>query len=194
MRQTGELGRSIHRLLVVGFPRSGTTWIGQGLAACTGWWYVSEPDNHWAEPYALRAKMTLGRGGFYPPIEDFDTPPGGAEYERLWVAAFGLDDPGSAPSRSRVLARRIRRGSGRLLLQRWGGPHAVRQALLFSGGTSARIEVARRIATPSRPRHGANPVIVKSVYALLSAAWISRRCRAKVCVVLRDPRSVIACW
>src|SRR5215216_3657697 len=73
------------KVLVIGLPRSGTTWIASTLAQTGNAALVSEPDNHYNVPFALRAKRRLP-GGFHPALSPADEAP---LFEALWREAFG---------------------------------------------------------------------------------------------------------
>jgi hypothetical protein len=47
-------------ILVVGIPRSGTTWLARTIASHPLVRYVHEPDNHHHAPFATKAKRGLG--------------------------------------------------------------------------------------------------------------------------------------
>jgi len=189
----GDVHRPPHRILVVGFPRSGTTWLAQSLASRIGDRYVHEPDNQFREPFALRAKYQLGAAGCFPSLAEHDDSPRTAEYARLWAAAFGVGKVHRGAGPSWLNPGHLRRRAAQLLLRSCAA-RVVHRSLVQPTPLSARLELVRRLATPLRSSPEAATVIVKSVYALLAAAWISRRFGARVCVVLRDPRSVIASW
>src|SRR5581483_1257337 len=71
------------RILVIGPPRSGTTWVEQVLGRAAGARVVHEPDNETCSPFALRAKATLGR---FPVLAAGDRAP--LAYFELWSRAF----------------------------------------------------------------------------------------------------------
>jgi hypothetical protein len=70
------------RLLVVGPPRSGTTWAAEALAEALGAWYVHEPDN--PDLHAVAAGVVV-RLGLCPVVEPGDDDPA---YRGLWEAAI----------------------------------------------------------------------------------------------------------
>lgn len=86
--------------LIIGIPRSGTSWTLRVLGAATGVAKVNEPDNETIMPYPVRAKRALGR---FPLLAPGTRAPA---YERLWAEAFS----GRYPRRTE-LARRAQ--------QRW---------------------------------------------------------------------------
>jgi hypothetical protein len=161
-------------VLVVGTPRSGTTWIGQALGRCHDTVYVHEPDGL-NDAYALRAKR--GRA------LQIELAPGepAAEYETLWRCAFD----GGAPDRS-MRGRAAKRlvDTSRL---------TDRLAALRGEPASRRVRLAMALATPSRPQ-ASRHVVVKSVHACLAAEWIAHRFEPAVVVVRRHPLNVLASW
>jgi hypothetical protein len=163
-------------VLVVGAPRSGTSWVARVLASTPGAALLNEPDNHEHAAYALRAKRGL-LGRFYPLLEPDDEAPA---YERLWRAAFGADDRADplASVRRRLATRVLRAGSSGTRLETIAGTKAAPAALR---------------ATPERPP-AAQRLVVKSVHAALALDWIAQRFPVDVVVVLRDPLNVLSSW
>jgi len=169
-------------VLVLGVPRSGTTWVARMLAGAEGAGLVVEPDNHLNVPFALHAKLGLP-GGFYPRLSPGEDAPA---YRRLWREAF------AAAEEQRVV-RRLRRAAARRLLA--GGPRAdIRRAFVDPGSTPLRLRLAGALAVPERAPAGATPAIVKSVHAPLAAAWVAAEVDAGVAVVLRDVLNVVSSW
>jgi hypothetical protein len=168
------------RILVIGPPRSGTTWVEQVLGRAASARVVHEPDNETCSPFALRAKTSLGR---FPVLGPSDAAP--PAYFDLWSRAF--------------------EGVGRAATARW----LTAKALLRSADSdldaafdqrqhrfSARLRVISALATlPAASlaeRAGDPPVLVKTVHASLAAEWIAARWQPKVVVVLRHPLNVVA--
>lgn len=83
------------RILVVGVPRSGTTWVGTILSKCRDTTYVNEPDDERRNSFARKAKETLGR---YPIIAPGDRGRVGESdigvLEQLWKSAFTVPEFG----------------------------------------------------------------------------------------------------
>jgi hypothetical protein len=172
----------VSRVLVVGLPRSGTTWIATMLAQTEGAVLVLEPDNQFTAPYALRAKRGLP-GGFYTALAPGEE---AARYETLWLEAFGRR--GSGWNRG----ERLRRALARRLFEA-AGETAVRAA--FSGGVLPwRLRAAELLAVPERPVAAAEATVVKSVYAPLATEWIASRLDVQVVVVERDLRNLLSSW
>jgi hypothetical protein len=169
-------------LLVVGAPRSGTTWVARALAAGAGARYLEEPDNHLRFAFALRAKARA-RCGPYPLLTAGDDPAARADLVRLWEAAL-------APGTSSRATRTRRRVADRLV--RVAGEAAVDAAL--AGRTGAMLRTAMRLAVPERAARPDGPLVVKSVFAPLDVEWIARRQAVEVVIVLRDPLDIASSW
>ena len=178
-----------HRILVFGVARSGTTWLAAALAEQSGAALVKEPDNQYMHPYALRAKSRLATRGFFPRLAADEDREDADDYARLWTAALGMARPNPAVASADELRRLAARA-----LQKAGSIATIRRVLTGRERPNTWIGVINALAAPTRPPPGARTVIAKSVYGLLAAGWIATKCRARVCVVLRDPRSVIASW
>jgi hypothetical protein len=181
-------------VLVLGLPRSGTTWTAQILAAAPGAIAVMEPDNEKTSAMALGAKHEVGR---FPVLDPAEPAVG---YGRLWSWALA-----GAPSGWGLAV------GDRLL--RSAGP-AEREAAV-SGRPSARLRLAGRAAhVDSRPAALAGSpggrgevtgagagagawvqrVVAKSVHAPLAAEWLARAFDVDVLVLLRHPANVLASW
>jgi len=168
------------RILVIGPPRSGTTWVEQVLGRALGARVVHEPDNETCNPFALRAKTSLGR---FPVLAPEDEAP--FAYHDVWARAF--------------------EGIGRAATARWLTAKALLRTAeadldaAFDQGRdrfSARLRLISALAAvrpvPQPERPGDPPVLVKSVHACLAAEWIARRWRPRVVVVVRNPLNVVA--
>ncbi len=166
----------MHRVLVLGVPRSGTTWIGEVLGTTERAAYVHEPDGvH--EPFAYRAKGDLPAGGRLEPGAS-----GPDDYVRLWAGAF------EGGAKAATLADHVsRRCYSRVTA-------AERAAVRAGGRAPLALRIATRAARPRVAVEGLDHVIVKSVDAALSAEWIVDRFEPTVVVVARDLRSVLASW
>jgi hypothetical protein len=176
----------VKRVLVVGVPRSGTTWVAHVLGQTSEAAFLDEPDNHLAFPFALRAKRRL-RGGFHPALAP-DEP--AAEYELLWRRALDVGDGRAGAYRAWERLRRT--ASTRLLrsasqAQKWAAfDETVRLPL--------RLRAAEELAIPERPERRLDNLIVKSVYASLSLEWITARFPVQTVIVLRAPLNVLSSW
>jgi hypothetical protein len=162
------------KVLVVGLPRSGTTWVGQALGRARATRYVHEPDGD-HEPYALKAK--LGRTGQIV-LHPGDVAP---RYEKLWAGAFA----GGRRSRS-PRARLARRGFSASRTKH-------RSAALRGEAVPYWLRGALALAAPLRPEPTEN-VVVKSVHACLAAEWIDAVFTPRVVVVERHPLNVLSSW
>lgn len=79
-------------VLVVGVPRSGTTWVATILSKCRDTAFVNEPDDERRSNFARDAKKGLGR---YPIIAPYDRGRVGessiVKYQNLWMRSFESD-------------------------------------------------------------------------------------------------------
>jgi len=168
------------RILVIGPPRSGTTWVEQVLGRAASARVVHEPDNETCNPFALRAKASLGR---FPVLAARDAAP--PPYLDLWSRAF--EGIGRAASARWLTAKALLRTADADL----DAAFDQRQHRF-----STRLRVIGALASlppaPLAERPGDPPVLVKSVHASLAAEWIVTRWRPKVVVVLRHPLNVVA--
>jgi hypothetical protein len=166
--------RAMARVLLLGVPRSGTTWSGRVLGHTAGTAYVNEPDGD-TEPYALTAR--LGFGG--PPT----LAPGDAHaaYERLWAGAF------AGGGRPMAVTARIARYLDA------GADPASRFRAWYGDGLTPRLRVVRAWARPPEPTD-ARHVVVKTVRAEFTAEWIVERFAPTVLLVERNPLNVLASW
>jgi hypothetical protein len=171
-------------VLVVGVPRSGTSWVGRVLGSTPGATYVGEPDNHEHSPFALRAKLGLP-GHYYPRLDVGAAAP---LYERLWAESLG-----SFRRRDDTTATHARRAIALRLL---GGVSEATMRASFERGrpATARAALATMLAVPERPSVDQGNLVVKSVSAQLALEWIVARFPVKVLVVLREPLNVVSSW
>lgn len=169
------------RVLVVGVPRSGTSWVGEVLASTPGATYLSEPDNHGYRPFALRAKLGVP-GRFYPAPRPDDEP---LDYLRLWRAAFGFEHP--------VVGERARKKATARLL-RTSSASDVHRLLATPSELPVAARLAVALAVPERPAGTGDVLVVKSVHAPLALEWIAARFPVEVLVVFRRPLNVLSSW
>lgn len=164
------------RVLILGVPRSGTTWSGRALGATEGTAYVNEPDG-FVDPYALRIMLAHGE---HPAIAAGDPAP---DYERLWRGALDGGRP----------ADTVRDRAARFLYART--PVEARRAARASHDLPPRLRAVRALATPLVADPAARHVVVKTVLACLSAEWLVRHCAdARVLYVERHPYNVLSSW
>lgn len=162
-------------LLIVGVPRSGTTWVGRALGRTDGSAYVNEPDG-FRDPFAFRVMLQHGEN---PALAPGDPAP---DYERLWTGALaGGRRPGTWRDR---LAWRLYEGT----------PLDERRDARATGRPSARLRLVRALAVPRAAEPNARHVVVKSVQSILAVDWIAQRFRPRVLVVERHPFNVLASW
>lgn len=171
-------------LLVVGIPRSGTTWIAKVIARGTGASYLEEPDNHFRFAFAFRAKAALGLRG-HPLLVPGDSPEAARDYELLWRAALAPEGPSSS----------LRTVGGRVadrIVAKAGAERVTR--VLADGRLGLDLEFGRRLAEPRRLEHGGRSILVKSVYAALAVEWIAQRHDVSVVVAERHPLNIVSSW
>jgi hypothetical protein len=173
-------GHERRKVLIVGAPRSGTTWVANVLSRVPGGQLVHEPDNDLTDPFALRAKAGLGR---YPVLAAGDI---AHDYERLWESAFTLGLPAGS------LRDPVARGILYLTSERW-----IDRIVEGERGSGARVlkAVFDKLAMPrSRGGGRADVLIVKSVHSAFALDFITSRWRPTVVVVFRNPLNAIASW
>ncbi len=160
-------------ILIVGLPRSGTTWTMRALSSGPATAALGEPDNEDKFPASIHAKHGLGR---YPVLgADEVSPP----YRRLWEWIIqGAPEDGRAR-----LARHLL------------GPGAVnrihegrRDPVTWLAGM-----VARSPRAPGPPTDGPRWVI-KSIHAQLATEWLAEAFDVEMLILLRHPANVLASW
>lgn len=173
-------------VFVVGLPRSGSTWVSKTLGLTAGTYWLKEPDNEVNDPFAARAKRSMGR---YPVVAPGDPAP--ADFEQLWASAFEKRYPVRPLPR---LARRTRLRAARRVLK--GFPRTKPRIPYPSHEMepTLRYRLAGMLSTPRVPPQGATSVVVKSVLAAMAAEWIYDQWHPRVAVVLRHPFNVVASW
>lgn len=161
-------------ILVVGIPRSGTTWTGEVLGHALRSQPLHEPDNEKEYLHAMAAKRSLGR---FPALQPGDLAAG---YYRFWREQIDRAGAPDAPwPRAQLWWSRRSPGFREHVLTRI--PGAV--GLLTS-----------RVAAP--PVSGSESVaIIKSVHAVLALEWFAG-CfpEVRIVVVLRHPAAVLNSW
>jgi hypothetical protein len=162
-------------LLIVGVPRSGTTWTGRVLGRTDGAQYVNEPDG-FRDPYAFRIMLARGEN---PILAATDSAP---DYERLWRGALG----------GGVVSRHPGDRIARLLYERT--PLDARRDARATGRVPARLRLSAALARPRVAAHEGSRVVVKSVQSVLAIEWIAARFAPRVLVVERNPLNVLASW
>ena len=153
------------RILIIGIPRSGTSWTADVLALARGAQFVPEPDNPPVNPPA--APIVRARG-LFPVVSVGDAAP---DYRTVWDHAFAGGWPNVALTRA--TGRALRRGLP---------PRALELLLRGMAPATTRIR--------PRPQH----VVIKTVYAAFSCEWLADVYHPKVVQIERDPLNVVASW
>lgn len=166
-------------VLLLGLPRSGSTWIGNALGAAEGVTYVHEPDNDALHRHTLAAKGDLG---LMPMLDRHDD---ASAYARLFDAALRGERPSRLGDRRRALAERIVARA----------PKGTVHGLLTTpeGGWTPRLRLARVVTDLPRPVASPTGIrVVKSVHAMLAIDYLVERVRPDVtAVLLRHPANVV---
>ncbi len=160
-------------VLVVGVPRSGTTWTANVLGASEGASVVMEPDNEKLSAPAIWAKAGLGR---FPVLGAGDN---ARRYARLWRWALS----GAGSNRRLRLAQRLVR-------------HATGEDLeaLVQGREPMALRMSGILGSYPHAAPATGVVIAKSVHACLAIEWLAARFDVDVLIVLRHPANVLASW
>ncbi len=177
-------------IVIVGLPRSGTTWSFQALWHAMGMRRIAEPDNEDKNPAAIHGKHGLGR---YPSLVPGDRSPA---YHRLWEWIL---TGGYETRRSRTARRIMAPGAddrifdGRLDPVTWLAATVARDPRPGRGPAKG---------VPTQPVPAGQPVlppedlrvITKSIHAQLAITWLSAEFDIDVLVLLRHPANVLASW
>jgi len=179
-RIKAEVGNNcqVRSILVVGPPRSSTTWVANILAK-SAVDLVLEPDNEKTSLLALLLKNGVPR---FPTTEHAE---GAKDYQLLWKLAF---DSSLAPMLSRSLLTK-------LLLK----PFQYRiedrlKKVTFDRANSSSFSSAKEWISGRFPRKSGIR-IVKSVHSVFCLDWLIGEQRPdKTLIVMRDPRAILASW
>jgi hypothetical protein len=154
------------RILLVGIPRCGSTWVANVLGRAGETRVVYEPEGHRSDILGVVLAPRLGQ---FPVLEPDDD---ARSYRRVWDLAFAGGWPWDRVSTARAAGRSLVRV-----------PPAVRDR----GVLALAVAVTR---LRPRPRH----VVVKSVNAALAMEWVTERYAPAVVVLHRSPLNVVSSW
>ena len=162
-------------IVIVGLPRSGTTWTLRALGSAAGTDRILEPDNEDKYPASIHAKRATGR---YPVLQPGDE---AAAYRRLWDWILC----GAREDRRSRLARRI-----------LGPGNSDR---IHEGRADPVTWLAATVARDPRPQapgdDGApHRLVVKSIHAQLGMEWLASEFDIDMLLLLRHPANVLASW
>jgi hypothetical protein len=156
--------------------------VGETLSFAENARLVNEPDNETFNPFAVRAKLPLGR---YPVLGEHEHATD--DYTKLWIQAF---------SGQRSRQRSPRTAAARFLMRRldgmelWNAFCRVQQPR-----ATLRLRAVRALAAlPPKPRTASSHVVVKSAHGPLAVEWIAARFQPLVVVVVRHPLNIVASW
>jgi hypothetical protein len=156
--------------------------VGETLSFAENACLVNEPDNETFNPFAVRAKLPLGR---YPVLGEHEHAPD--DYTKLWIQAFS--GPRSRQRSPRAAAARflMRRLDG---MELWNAFCNVRQP-----EATFRLRAVRALAAPHpKTRETRGHVVVKSAHGPLAVEWIASEFQPQVVVVVRHPLNIVASW
>jgi hypothetical protein len=178
---SAQSSREADPVVVLGLPRSGTTWVAGVLAASIGADVVHEPDNEKEALGAMVAKSDLGR---FPVLGPDDVAP---RYEALWRAALTGAHTSTRRPRDRVAqhiwARVSQDGRDRAVMHRPGAGVRMARAL-------CSVPTATRGGPVAGPRR---QLVVKSVHAALAGGFLTEVLSpSRVVVVVRHPANVLS--
>ena len=164
-------------LVIVGMPRSGTTWTKQVIECAPGLYSLMEPDSEGHRASSIWGKQNVGRFPVLVPGDRDD------DYHRLWHWILG----GALQGPRLKLAAQVLRTV-----------HPPERKRSLRGQRSAKFRLAGAIASRPSPRR--NPIledhrlVVKSVHAPMSIEWVAAEFDVDVLVVHRHPGSILASW
>jgi hypothetical protein len=169
-------------VLVIGVPRAGATWVGETLSFAENACLVNEPDNETFNPFAVRAKLPLGR---YPVLGEHEHATD--DYTKLWIQAFSGQQSRQQTPRTAAARFLMRRLDG---MELWNAFCRVQQPR-----ATLRLRAVRALAAPPpKPRTAPRHVVVKSAHGPLAVEWIAAQFQPLVVVVVRHPLNIVASW
>jgi len=192
-------------VLVVGIPRSGTTWVGRVFSQTDNCVYFQEPDNEKESPIAFTLKRKLHR---FPYIKDGNCT---TEYYQLWKTVY---DGKRLPDRlhnalfkycipnsnSYDMEKEIAGKCGLINETRecWfeeeslsdGKNRFKKYCALKKLNFIYRFFSLRLDGYPKKKEQ----LIVKSVHAVLSLPWICKNFNFQVVLVIRHPLNVLSSY
>ena len=166
------------RVMIIGLPRSGSTWLGRTLSNAAAVTYVPEPDNM---DRNIAAGAAMRWRGSYPMLEPRERARG---MNRMYSAAF--EGRGNGGSMRDALAGRLADSvafKARKLFVDPARPHVP-----------LKLAAASRIARPAMPETTSAIRLVKSVHMPLSIDWLREWFAPRIVVTRRHPLSVLASW
>jgi hypothetical protein len=185
-------------ILIVGLPRSGTTWVGEVFSSARNTNYIFEPDNEGLSPLAWLCKRDMHR---FPYLAAKDE---STDYHHLWrTTMYGTGWTWLANNALSMFLRKrfaeveahIGDKSGYVYVDR--SMHRVGEKRLRAYRLEEHPVLAflvRQLITRRALHHRNRRTIVKSVHATLSADWISSHFPVQMVFVLRNAYSLYASY
>ena len=164
-------------ILLVGVPRSGTTWISKILECSRMLDYIHEPDNERHTFSAYYYKRGLPRFPF------FDANSNPKNYYKLFEHALFKPYISSGSYSNRILS-----------IMSNISPEKIEKNLSQQGKNSNRILPANFIypLLPKQIGQKSKPRLIKSVHSLLSLEFILTNFKVSPIIILRHPASIIS--
>lgn len=182
-------------ILLVGVPRSGSTWIAKVLSKAKNNTLFLEPDNEKENPLAYVFKKNLHR---YPYINENDDQ---TDYYKLWKANFS--EKRIPDKMLQLLNKHFMPEQNILEFQVREKCNSHYNSDFFRIENDIRIAGAKKLRLDKMlnylPRlfflkRTTGRIIVKSVHANLSLPWIDKNFNPHIVVIFRNPLNVIASY
>ncbi|MCZ2126846.1 MAG: sulfotransferase [Anaerolineales bacterium] len=190
------MNKTLSSILIVGLPRSGTTWVGETLSSASNTDYLFEPDNEKLSPLAWLYKKELHR---FPCLGANDED---ASYRQLWqtilhggVGKWRLNNATSLYLRrkSERVESHIGNKCGYIYLDET--MHRVGKAQRNPFEKQAGLEFfLHKIAGIKNIFPQKRRLIIKSVHSIFSLDWIAKNFSVNLLLVLRNPYSLYASY
>ncbi|MFV9644341.1 MAG: sulfotransferase [Desulfobacterales bacterium] len=194
---------STRNVLIVGIPRSGTTWVAKVLSSSPGCHYIHEPDNEKSYALAYSMKSTLHR---YPYVCEGSS---ANSYYELWKSAF---EGKVLPKKINAFFRFFVMPRNEALEREIG----AKCSCIHSSGCFKYVNNTRRrddnvhhmkkflgkrysLASLSkfltkRIVGESETTVIKSVHCLLSLPWLQEHFNSTIILVFRHPFNVISSY
>ncbi len=173
-----------NQILIIGTPRSGTTWVFDVLASAAGVTAVLEPDN---EKVSFLGRAFKGHLPRYPTLQPGDVD---ATYLALWHHA--LNSPLASWLGTNRLLRSMERFvfNGERLVER---KEQVALSKFKSNPLYVELQPEVEFSEPLPKSINHKQRIVKSVHAVFAAEWLAKHLRCQhILLVQRMPHGILS--